>query len=572
MRARVWSLAMLPAAACSGEDARPPAFTTAGPRDTLVIAQPQDLRDQLSILAQNAQDVQVIDQTNVSLFDGDFDCKVTYHPSLAKSWSFSTDGLALDVLMRDDLTWQDGTPVTAEDVAFTYELIADPATASPRADYVDRMKADARPRVVDPHHLVFEYTSRYDEIEMLSHANLAVLPRHLLAGADRASLRKHTLNNQAPVANGPWKVGTWEKSQRIVLEPNEKYTGQASEKPKLNRVILKVIPEYATRLLELENGSVDVMEQVLVEDADRLAVSHPEISLRRRGWRTSDTLAWNSLDPADYRARDEADGPAAHPDTADVRPHALFADREVRRALTTAIDVNKLIHDLLTSPSTGEVYGRPAIGNVTPALCGVHNDEIARLPFDPEAARKRLAELGWTDTNGDGVIDRDGRPFRFTLLTNDGNARRAKAAVIIQANLKEVGIDAQIDKIETGAFFERLRTKDYDAAILGWSAGLFPDAGAWGPDSEFNFTSYRSPELARLVEQLGQQYEQAAVAGTMKDIQATIYADQPYTFLYWMDEIVAVHSRFQDTVVDLPASYRHLAAWNVPADKVKYPN
>ena len=133
MRARVWwlallasascsGLALLASASCSGEESKAPPVTTTGPTDTLVIAVQQDLRDQLSVLAQSAQDVQVIDQTNVGLFDGDFDCKVTYHPMLAKSWSFSADGLALDVQLRDDLTWYDGTPVTARSEEHTSEL------------------------------------------------------------------------------------------------------------------------------------------------------------------------------------------------------------------------------------------------------------------------------------------------------------------------------------------------------------------------------------------------------------------------------------------------------------------
>jgi ABC-type transport system substrate-binding protein len=93
--------------------------------------------------------------------------------------------------------------------------------------------------------------------------------------------------------------------------------------------------------------------------------------------------------------------------------------------------VDKLIKDLLTSEATGDVYGRPSVGTITPALCGVHNDTIQRIPYGAEAARTRLAELGWTDSNADGTLDKNGVPMRFTLMTNAGNARRAHCELLI---------------------------------------------------------------------------------------------------------------------------------------------
>src|SRR5687768_4511928 len=118
--------------------------------------------------------------------------------------------------------------------------------------------------------------------------------------------------------------------------------------------------------------------------------------------------------------------------------------------------------------------------------------------------RSRLAELGWTDGNGDGVLEKriDGRdvPLKFTLSTNSGNERRQRVATMLQAQLKDVGVDMQIELVASGAFFDRLRRKDYEAALTGWSAAMFVDpSNFWGRDAEFNFTSYRNPRVQELI-------------------------------------------------------------------------
>jgi len=295
-----------------------------------------------------------------------------------------------------------------------------------------------------------------------------------------------------------------------------------------------------------------VMTDLLVTDADALALD-ADLTLRRRGWRTMDYVAWNTVD-------------------AERAPHPLFADREIRRALGRAIDTDALIRDLLTSPTTGEVYGRPAVGTVTPALCGAHNDAIRPLPFAAEDARARLFELGWADTNADGWLDKDGRAFRFRLIFNDDSPRRAGAAERVAANLRAIGVDVELEPLDSAVFFGRLRAGDYDAALSGWTASLYVDPSViWGPESEFNITRYTNPEVTRLLGEGLAERDGARAAQKWQELQTVIYEDQPYAFLYWTDEIVAVHSRFQDARIDLLAPWRDLAAWHVAPDAVLRP-
>ncbi len=543
-----------------------------GRRDTLVIGVSSDAKNMLYVVSNSAADSAIIEATSTDLLDSSFDCKLSFEPGLARDWTFSEDGTQIAMTLRDDLTWADGARLTARDVAFTYDLVADTKVASARMEMTRHMLPDGRPQVIDDTHILWKFTRAYDRTTMLAHTGVALAPAHLLKAADRGSLRSHPINAQMPLASGPWKVGTWEKNARLILVPNEHWTGPADRAPRLRRVIFKVLPEYATRLVELENGAIDLMEGILVADADKLAAGNPQVKLHRRGWRSMDYVAWNSLDAEDVK-RVRTGLPAGEKlDPSTVKPHPFFADREVRRALAGAVDVDKLIGDLLTSRVTGEVYGRPSIGTITPALCGIHNDDVPRLGFDPRATRAALDALGWKDTDQDGIRnDSTGRPMRFSLLINAGNARREKAAILVQSQLRQVGVDAQIEKVESNTFFERLRKRDYEAALSGWSAGLFVDPSSiWGENSEFNFTSYRNPRVNALIAQGLAQPDPELAAPIWRELQAEIYADQPYTFLYWMDEIVGVHERFQDTSIDILSPYRNLERWNVPADKVKY--
>ncbi|MDP2317638.1 MAG: ABC transporter substrate-binding protein [Pseudomonadota bacterium] len=545
-------MGLLSLAACT-----PPAGAPAvapGGGDTLIIGVPADVKDFLPVLYQSPADGAVVEALHTPLLQTDFDCELRFKPAWAKTWSFSEDGRTIRMELDDGLTWQDGTPVTAEDLRFTYKLVADPDVRSPHVENLARVQPGAAPRIVSPNTIEWEFTEAYDRTRMLANiGKLPATPKHLLdnRSVDRRSLRDHPLDTQTPMGNGPWKVAAWEKGARLVLEPNERFTGAPELRPHLDRVILQVLPDYAARLDALRAGTIDLMADVLVADADTLA-ANPEIAIRRRGWRTMDYVAWNEVDRAGA-------------------PHPLFADREIRRALAMGIDTDALIRDLLTSATSGEVYGRPAVGTVTPALCGVHNDAIKRIPYGPDDARARLGELGWADTNADGWLDKGGQPFRFTLLYNDDNPRRTGAAERVAANLRAIGVDVQLQPLDGAIFFARLKSGDYDAALSGWSASLYVDPSViWGAESEYNFTHYRNPEVTRLLREGLAEPDGARSALIWRDLQAILYEDQPYAFLYWTDEIVAVHERFSDAKIDVLSAWRDLASWHVEPGAVKY--
>lgn len=523
--------------ACSGAPSPAP---SAG--DTLVVAYQASPNSMLSMTAQAAADHDIIDNLFLHLLEVDFDCGLQFKPGLATRWEFSEDSTELRMWLREDVTWSDGAPFTADDVAFTYELTSDESVASPRFPTTKHMDPEARPLVVGEHELLWRFTQAYDRNTMLSHVNeVRPVPRHSLLEADRGTLRGHEFGRN-PVVNGPWRIFDFSPDQRLVLEP------APGAQVGLARVIFKVLPEYATRVMELENGSVDMAVSLQIEDADRLAREHPEIKLIRRPWRQTDYVVWNSQDP-------------------------LFGDAAVRRALSGAIDVDKLVEDLLTSKETGEVYGKRAVSSVSPALCKSHNDAIVPLPYDPADARRQLEALGWGDANGDGVLDRDGKDFAFTLLTNSGNPRRARAAILIQSSLADAGVKVEIAKLESNTFFSSLRKKEFQAALSGWVASDYVDlSGLWHSGEEYaqNYASYHNPEVDALIDQALREPDPDAAAALWKEVQARVYADQPYTFLFWREDIIGLHERFDNATVDFVSPLRHLHTWTVAPDEVKY--
>lgn len=529
------------------------------PRDTLVIALSAEPRALLAPVTTSAADSALTAEMAWPLLEMDFDCEMKFRPGLAEAWEWNEDGTVLRMRLREGAAWSDGAPLTAGDVAFATELIADPAVASPRLADLDNMVPGKRPLVIDDTHLEWHFTHAYDRAVQLSHVSVAdPVPRHVLGGADRAALRGNPFHD-APVVSGRWRLRERVPGERLVLEPNERFSGPVDERPKVRQVVFRVLPDASTRLVELESGGVDLVSGLTIEDADRIARDHPEIALRRRGLRAVDFVAWNAVEVGEDGERG---------------PHPLFGDRAVRRALTLAIDVGAMAADLLGSRVTGEVYGQPAVSTFSPEICAVRDAGVERLPYDPGRARSELAAAGWSDHDGDGIVDKDGRPFRFRLHFGAGNPRREKEAVLVQANLRAVGVEAELDPVDAALLTDRSRSREFDAVVGGLAGGLYADPRAvWhsGPEYEFNLTSYANPHADALIERGLAEVDPAAAAATWRELQRVIYEDQPVTFLFWRDEIVAVSGRFQDARIDLIAAFRDLHRWWVPPGQVKYP-
>jgi peptide/nickel transport system substrate-binding protein len=449
--------------------------------------------------------------------------------SLATSYEFfGPDGASLRYRLRTDVRWSDGEPVTAHDAAWSIQTQGLREVASPRVDYSREIREVL---VEDDSTVVVHFTRHYPE--MLFHTAGAVSPRHLFEGTDLSQMRSHpALTNPVGnlVTNGPFLLAEWIRGQRVVLQRNPDFEPQ----PHLDRIIFRIIPEEATRMIELQTGNVDITQMPFhyLAEVERAG----NIRIERQEKRSYEYISYNP------------------------RAHEFFADRDVRRALGLAIDTEGLISALQL-----DGYAVPAGGPYSPIFRRLYDaEEQAPMPYDTVEARRILAGKGWRP-GPDGILRRDGVPFRFTILTNAENRRRVDIAQIVEQQWRRIGVDTRIQTLEFNTVVQRSRDKNFEARIGGWGVGLSPDLyQLWGdPDLPFNEVSYDNPEVQRLFEQALEQPTEEAAAPFWRRAAGLIVADQPYTWLYYYDTPFAVNNRVRGTRIDTLGQYQQVWEWYI---------
>jgi len=453
---------------------------------------------------------------------------------LAESWDISDDGLVITFHLRKGVKWHDGKPFTAKDVLYTYQVTVDPKTPTAYAgDFLKVKKAE----VLD------DYTFRvtYDKpfAPSLISWSSAVLPRHLLEGQDitKSSLARH------PVGTGPYLFKEWLAGQKIVLVSNADYF---EGRPYVDGHVTRIIPDMATMFLELRARNIDMMGLTPLQYTRQ----------------TENNLFRQSFDKYRYLA-------FAYTYLGYNLKHPFFADKRVRQAISYAINKEEIISGVLLG------LGKPATGPYKPGTWA-YNENVKTYSYNPQKARELLRAAGWTKTNNDGFLEKDGRPFTFELITNQGNETRQKCAEIIQRQLKEVGIDVKIRILEWAAFInDFINKRRFEAVILGWTIPLDPDAyDVWHSSKtapeELNFISYKNPEVDALLEKARSTFEQKLRKKYYDRFQEILVEDQPYTFLYVPDELVIISKRFRG-IEPAPIGLSHnFIKWYVPKDEQKY--
>jgi peptide/nickel transport system substrate-binding protein len=470
-----------------------------------------------------------------------FNGLVKYNPDLqligelAESFSVSPDCRQVDFALRPNVTWQDGAPFTADDVKFTYERMIDPKVATPYRDAFERV---ASLKVIDSLHLRATYKEPF--APAIESWGMGMLPKHLLDGKD---LNTSELNRN-PVGTGPYKLQEWTTGQRVVLEANPDYF---EGKPKVARYIYRIIPDTATMFLELKSGGLDFMGLTPVQyqrqTSGRWAADYFQ-KFRYPAFAFT-YLGYNLKDPR-------------------------FADVRVRRAFTMAINRQSVIDGVLLG------LGRVATGPFPPESWA-YDPGVKPLPYDAAQAKALLAEAGWNDTNGDGLLDKNGQPFAFTILTNQGNDERKKTAEIIQRDLQAIGVTVEIRVLEWQAFLhEFIDKRKFEAVILGWSLSRDPDAyDIWHSsktaESEFNFVSYANARVDQLLIEGRQTCDQAKRQAIYRELHRIMSEEQPYTFLYYPDALPILHKRFKGVKeTALGIWWNFPTEWYVPQNKTEW--
>ena len=521
-----------------GCDQREPVITTEGKDvapaygDTIIEGTSADASNLLPVLASDASSAEIAGLVYNGLVRYDKDLHL--EGDLAESWEVSPDSLVITFHLRKNVKWHDGAPFTADDVLFTYQTYIDPKV--PTA-YAENYKQVDKVEVLDP------YTVRVSYKKPLARALIswavAMMPKHLLAGQD---ITKSPLTRK-PVGTGPYRFVEWQPGEKIVLEANPDYF---EGPPYIHRVVYRIIPDESTMFLELKAGGLDMMGLTPLQYSRQ--TDSAEFKGRFNRYRYL-SFAYTYLG---YNER---------------RP--MFQDRRVRQALSYAINKQELIDGVLLG------LGQVATGPYKPGTWP-YNPDVKRYPYDPKKARALLAEAGWSDHDGDGTLDKDGQPFSFTIVTNQGNDQRTKSAEIIQRRFREIGIQVTLRVIEWASFLkEFINPGNFDATILGWTIPIDPDGyNVWHSSKtkpgELNFVDFQNPEVDELLEKGRRTLDQAQRKKYYDRFQEILAEEQPYTFLYVPDALPVVAARFHG-IKPAPAgiSYNFIK-WYVPASEQKY--
>jgi peptide/nickel transport system substrate-binding protein len=423
---------------------------------------------------------------------------------LAESWKIEQGPEpVITFFLRKGVLWHDGKEFTAEDVQFTYERLMDPKTNTVRrSDYELVKKAEVLDRYT------FRVTYKQPFSPGLGTWGMGIIPKHLLKNVDvnTAPFNRH------PIGTGPFRFVEWVTDEKIVVEANPRYF---QGKPYLDRIIYRIIPETALSEIEMLTQGIDLagLNPFQVRRMNKIpflkVYSQPSLSYTYIGY--------NLKNP-------------------------LFQDKRVRQAFTHAINREEIVQYVLYG------YGTVLSGPF-PNHLWYYNPNVNLLPYDRKKARQLLAEAGWKDTDGDGILDQDGKPFRFKLITNSGNDTRRDVGVLVQRQLRELGVDVTFETYEWSVFLKNfINARHFDACILGWSLSPDPDDYQIWHSSQiekgFNFVSYKNPEVDRLWEQGRKEYDVAKRKRIYWRVHELMAEDQPYTFLFSPLAISALQKKF----------------------------
>lgn len=458
-----------------------------------------------------------------------YDTDLTVIGDLAESWDISPDGLVITFHLKKGIRWTDGVEFTANDVMFGYKTIIDDKTPTAyKEDYLQVKKAE----VLDKYTFRVTYEKPFAPA-LTSWGNLVVLPEHLLKGKDITKVDFA----RDPVGMGPYILKKWTSGQELILDSNY---GYFEGRPYIDQYIYKIIPDPATTFLELQAGGVDMMALTPIQYTKQTETKFFRENFQKFRYPVfSYTYFGFNL------------------------KHPWFQDKRVRKAFAYAIDKSEIVDVVLFG------LGSPATGPYVPNTWA-YNPGVKKYDYDPEKAQSLLRQAGWEDTNGNGIVDREGHEFEFSVLTNMGNRSRIKTATIIQYRLKKIGIKMDIRVLEWSTFInEFIDKRRFQTVILGWSIGIDPDQyDIWHSsktrEKEFNFVSFSNPEVDELLEKGRRTFDIDKRKQAYYRIQEILAEEVPYIFLYVPDATPILHVRFKGIKPATIGITYNLHKWYVP--------
>ncbi|HXE83249.1 MAG TPA: ABC transporter substrate-binding protein [Gemmatimonadales bacterium] len=460
---------------------------------------------------------------------------------LANRWEW--DGPVTLVFHLDPRArWQDGQRVSAADVEFTFDAYQDSVVGSP---FRAKLRRIASVTQRDSLTAVFRFREQYPEMFYDAVYHMRILPAHLLRSVPRDQWKTAAFGRQ-PVGSGPYKFVRWQSAQSIELVADSTFF---LGRPGIRRLIWRFTPNLQVAVTQVIADQADVREQLVTPDNVQRARAAPQLKLQ--------TFRGNVYTYMGFNLR-------ASGDTS--KPHPIFSDREVRRALSMAVDRASLVKSALGD-----------LGKVPPgpmsSLLWIWDPEIRQLPYDTAQAGRILSARGWRDHDGDGVRDKNGQPLSFHILVPTTSVLRRQYARLLQEQFRMIGVRAEIDELEFSVVTQRLQSGNYDTSIL--SRGNDPSPGSGITQSwtragfgGSNFGRYYSAEFERQVDRAIAAPTQDQARGFWRAAITTINADAPGIFLYSLENVAAVHKRIDNVQIRPDSWAALLRTWRIPQDQL----
>ena len=506
----------------------------------ITIASPVDADALIPPLVSTTQGKQAVDM----LFDFLAEAKTPistigdagFGPQLARHWRWAADSLSIAFSIDPRARWHDGAPVTAKDVQFSFALFTDPRVASMHAsDYTGIDSVSVRDSLT----AVVWWHARHPEQFFQIAYNLSVMPEHLLGKVPRDSLLRSTFADH-PIGSGRYRFAQWNRQHDLMFEAD---TANYRGAPAAKRIVWVITADPTAASLSVLAGQADVLESVRGDAYKQVRKSS---SVR--------AVEYESLDYSYMLFNRERTVSGTK---------RLFADRALRVALTETIDRAAVVANALDS------LGRVALGPFTRATDAV-DTTMRQIAFDTVAAAHTLDSLGWMRDPADGLRHRAGHVLRVSVMVPTASATRKRVAVLLQSQLKAVGIAVDVDAVESQVFAARLAKGDFEAALNTWRTDPSPSSirqvwGTHGTDVEANYGRYSNPAFDAAVDSAASTFDPANRKALYRRAYQSIVDDAAAVWLYEPRNFAAVNARVSPVGMRADAWWAQLPHWKVAA-------
>ena len=472
-------------------------------------------------------------------------------PMLAEAYEWSNDSSSIKIKLRRDVYWSDGEIVDAGDVVASFILYSHPDVQSRlygmfKSFYLKNdLTIDKEKTFTVETPFSFTINFKEDSNPSLMDIDIPVLPGHIFSAIPFNEIAQKE-KELAPITNGAYQLKTWNKNQSIILTSNK--NSFLHQTGSIDEIVFSVVPDYNSRLTQLKNGEVQLMEDIRPDDAQRLKTSGDLIIAPIEG-REYDYIGWSNIDMNEYKKNGKK------------IPHKIFGSASVRKALTHAINRVEILSEYFNN------FGQIAVGPAAPIFKDLYNSSITPYPFDPGIAKQLLKSEGWKDADGDGILEKGKERFLFTIYIPSGNPARDFASKVIQNNLKAIGADVKIEKLESGVFFEKMFNRELEAWIAGWSVPIPIELKVYWhsnlTENPLNIAGFANEQADELLEKLPLVKETEIKNRMIKDFQNIIHEEEPVTFLYWIDNLTAHSKMIAGISVSPLGAVHHTWKWKI---------